>query len=183
MPASVQRVAVGGIFVVVMAGSTIYAFARPTSGQTATAARPIDGIPCDQDGQPAVHFHAHLDIFAGGRQVTVPAGIGIPSSGSCLYWMHTHDTSGVIHIEVPAGRTIRSLKLGDFLAIWGKGPTTTSTMAGISIGPNRRAIVIVDGRRYTGDPDGIVLTAHELITLAISPPDVSQPDFQFRQGF
>jgi hypothetical protein len=182
MPASVLRVAVGGIFVVVMAGSTIYALARPTSGQTANAARPIDGIPCDQGEQPAVHFHAHLDIFAGGRQVTVPAGIGIPSSGLCVYWIHTHDASGVIHIEVPAGRTVRSFTLGDFLAIWGKGPTTTTSMAGISIGPNRRAVVIVDGRRYSDDPDAIVLTAHELITLEISPPEVSQPDFQFRQG-
>jgi hypothetical protein len=100
----------------------------------------------------------------------------------CLYWIHTHDNSGVIHVEVPAGQPIRSFTLGDFLAIWGKAPTTTARVAGISVGPGERAVVIVDGRPYTGDPDTIALAAHELITLEISPPDVPQPDFKFRAG-
>jgi hypothetical protein len=54
--------------------------------------------------------------YVNGKQVSVPAGIGIASDNTCFYWLHTHTSDGVIHIEAPSGR---SFTLGNFLDIWG----------------------------------------------------------------
>ena len=43
--------------------------------------------------------------------MTVPADIGIPQSANCLYWVHTHDNSGIIHIESPVKRTIHARRV------------------------------------------------------------------------
>jgi len=178
--APVLRLVVGGLFVFVLAGSTVYALVRSTAGETGTTPKSINGIRCNRLEQLALHIHAHLDIFLGDRQITVPARIGIPSSGLCIYWIHTHDTTGVIHIEAPADQASRSFTLGDFLAIWGKGPITSTSVAGVPIGHGQQLVVIVDGRHYTGDPNRILLKAHGRITLEIVPPENPQPDFKIR---
>ena len=75
--------------------------------QTAVAAadgRPIAGIQCERQEYGDFHIHAHLDVFIDGAARTVPAMIGILPVQKCLYWMHTHDESGIIHIEAPKKR-------------------------------------------------------------------------------
>jgi hypothetical protein len=62
-----------------------------------------------------VHLHQHLDLYVDGRQVPVPAGIGIDPAVRFAP-LHTHDTSGVIHLESP---TVRTYTLGQFFAVWG----------------------------------------------------------------
>ena len=44
----------------------------------------------------------------------IPADIGIIPE-KCIYWLHTHDNSGIMHIESP---TKRNFTLGQFLQIW-----------------------------------------------------------------
>lgn len=80
-----------------------------------------------------MHIHAHIAVIQDGRELVVPKEIGIsselwkdhsldefgPSSG-LLAPMHTHDTSGTIHIE---STVEREYTLGEFLAIWGLDPT------------------------------------------------------------
>jgi len=46
-----------------------------------------------------LHFHAHLDIFVDGKRVAVPALVGLNPGAGYLTELHTHDASGVIHIE------------------------------------------------------------------------------------
>ncbi|MGH9992597.1 MAG: hypothetical protein ACREAZ_08145 [Nitrososphaera sp.] len=79
-----------------------------------------------------MHIHAHLAVVQDGEQLEVPKEIGIssdlwkdrsldrfgPSSG-LLSPMHTHDTSGTIHIE---STVERGYTLGEFLSIWGLEP-------------------------------------------------------------
>ena len=58
----------------------------------------------------------HLTIEIAAR-VRVPADIGIVTAGYaviCLYWLHTHDDSGTIHVEAPGG----TFTLADFFAVW-----------------------------------------------------------------
>jgi hypothetical protein len=75
----------------------------------------IDDIKCDKAEHFNFHYHAHLDIFVNGFSYLVPAGIGIKPP-DCIYWLHTHDISGIIHVESAENKTFN---LGQFFVIWG----------------------------------------------------------------
>ena len=75
----------------------------------------LDDIECGPMEQFVYHIHSHLDIFVNGENYTVPALIGI--TNNCFYWLHTHDQSGIIHIESPDKR---DFNLGQFFDLWNK---------------------------------------------------------------
>jgi hypothetical protein len=147
----------------------------------------VHGIQCSNGEQTVYHIHAHLAVFVNGAQRTVPYGIGIPGgtatpeatggpyvgSGTCFYWLHSHDQSGVIHIESPVQK---DYTLGDYFAIWGQ--PLTSGRAGSATGA---LTVYVDGKRYAGDPASITLTAHKLIQIDVGK-DVPPQSFTFPAG-
>jgi len=65
------------------------------------------GLPALGREGTALHIHAHLDVFVHGRRIAVPAGIGI--GPDFISPLHTHDTSGVVHVESPDVRTYLAL--------------------------------------------------------------------------
>ncbi|MGD1838197.1 MAG: hypothetical protein ACPKPY_09090 [Nitrososphaeraceae archaeon] len=75
----------------------------------------IMGIKCESMEHSAYHIHTHLLIFIDGRSLDIPANIGISLDDNCLYWLHTHQNDGIIHIESPTNTTFT---LGQFFAIW-----------------------------------------------------------------
>jgi hypothetical protein len=60
------------------------------------------------------HIHTKLIIIIDNQLYPIPANIGIIPE-KCIYWLHTHDNSGLIHIESPIKR---NFTLGQFLQIW-----------------------------------------------------------------
>lgn len=62
---------------------------------------PMNGVTCDTMEQGGYHIQVHLTIDVNGQRVTVPKGIGIATDGSCFYWLHTHTSDGILHIEAP----------------------------------------------------------------------------------
>lgn len=61
------------------------------------------------EGQ-AEHIHVHLALYRNGKPIVVPAFVGIPfnqgiAGSACFYWLHTHATSGTVHVEAPAAGT------------------------------------------------------------------------------
>jgi hypothetical protein len=146
--------------------------------------QPVDGIDGSSREMLAVHIHAHLALFSKGQQIAVPYGIGIVGPfhanngfvgmGSGIYWLHTHDATGIIHVESPDARTYT---LGQFFDIWGE-PLDTHSVAGLQ-GAVR---AYVDGKLYKGNPRDIVLTAHRQITLEVGSPIVTPPEYVFPSG-
>jgi hypothetical protein len=60
----------------------------------------------------AEHYHPHLAITVDGTPEEVPANVGI--SEDCMSELHTHDTSGEIHIETAVrGKTFTLLDYFD----------------------------------------------------------------------
>ncbi len=134
---------------------------------------PIDNVSCQSTEQGGTHVHAHVMMYVNGTKTSMPANVGIAPDGSCLYWLHTHDDSGVIHIEAPAGV---SVTFGNFLDIWQQRflqlgyPSQLSDSTGWQ--------VYVNGKPFTGDFRTIPLQSHTLITLAYHSPGV-QPDTNY----
>jgi len=73
------------------------------------------GVPTMAEGG-GEHFHPHIEVYANGERITVPANIGIDPTQppTMMAGLHTHDESGTIHNEAGSGST-----LGQFFAIWG----------------------------------------------------------------
>jgi hypothetical protein len=137
---------------------------------TSNGAPVIDGIKCQPEHLES-HYHAHLTLLRDGKPVKVPAYIGIDFKHQCLYWLHTHDATGIMHIESPDTRTY---DLGQFFDVWGQ-PLSQTQAAQL----NGKLKVFVGNREYSGDPRKIVLKPHELITIeqgkVVEPPPFSFP--------
>jgi hypothetical protein len=119
-------------------------------------------LPQLQMEADAYHIHQHLDLYVNGRHLTVPALIGINLKQRYLDPLHTHDPSGIIHIESP---TTTDYTLGQFFAVWGLRLNRTC-VGGLRVGGDKTLCAWVNGTRVHGDPARIVLKAHQEIVLA-----------------
>lgn len=75
-------------------------------------------IPCLPNGHEAIaqHIHPVISIFVDGEREVIPANVGI--DGRCMREVHTHDTTGTIHIETKEPDTTYTLP--DFFAMLGE---------------------------------------------------------------
>ena len=129
----------------------------------------------------ALHTHQHLTITVDGTAVPVPAGLGIDEAAQQLSAIHTHDASGVVHVESPEVRTFR---LGQVFTEW------NVRLAPNTVGPyvnGKDGVVLavfVNQRRYTGDPTKIALTRHEDIDIVVTHggTPVAPPKFRWPAG-
>ena len=137
-------------------------------------------------GMPAasgatLHTHEHLDVFVDGnrvtvgditarhsvlRGVTVPANVGINTNQGFLGPLHTHDDSGVIHVE---SQTNSVFTLGEFFDVWGVRFTPTC-IGGYCAGGGKELKVYVDGHLVRGDPQRVELIAHQEIAVVFGTP-------------
>jgi hypothetical protein len=149
---------------------------------------PIDGIGSGSMEEHVFHIHAHLAIYVDGVLKWLPHGIGVVgplvldparedpfiTAAQAFYWLHTHDESGVIHMEAPKPR---DFVLGEFFDLW-RQPLSLGQV-GPALGP---VTVLVDGHSFTGDPRTIPLTAHTVIQLDVGTVVPFQP-FDFPAGY
>ncbi|MFL6117929.1 MAG: hypothetical protein ACJ786_42230 [Catenulispora sp.] len=116
-----------------------------------------------------VHYHAHLDVIVDGQQVTVPQYIGIDENAQTITALHTHDTSGILHIE--SAEDI-PFKLGQVFAEWGQ-PLTGTQVGPVAIGPDKALKLIVNGKEVGGDPAQYVLKAHDEVVVWVGAKDAT----------
>ncbi len=180
-------VIIGVVAALVLAiGATAYYYivAAPAQKQastssTADSTQPgatVNGVGCDQQEQNLLHTHSHLAIYINGQSVPLPANIGIESDNSCLYWLHTHDTTGVIHVESPQNR---QFTLGNFFDVWGK--QFQQLQYPPELNQTDGWVVYVNGKPYNGNFRNILLAPHTLITLAFQSPN-AKPDTTYNWG-
>ena len=151
-------------------------------------------------GQEYVNLHVHpwlrinvnTDTSGGNTTVpiTIPAAVGIlspgfnqgaVSSGSCYEPMHTHDSSGIIHIESQS--TSDQYTLANFFKIWQVTCQIQSQDCVLINGVNRPIVfnqtdilgytsgqghtvsLIVDGQNYTSpNPENLVMNNYDYCT-------------------
>ncbi len=120
------------------------------------------GLPALGREGTALHIHQHLDVFVHGRRVSVPAGIGIAAAQGFISPLHTHDASGIVHVESPQ---VRTFTLGQLFGVWGVR-LTRRCLGGYCASGADRLRVYTDGRPYTGDPRVLPLAPHAEIVVA-----------------
>ena len=158
-----------GVVALAVAGLVYLVVAQ--SQTPANAAYPVvDNISCQSTEQGGTHIHAHVTMYVNGTKTPIPANVGIAPDSSCLYWLHTHDDSGVIHIEAPEGV---SATFGNFLDIWGQRFQQVGYPSQLSDATGWQ--VYVNGKPFRGNFHTIPLQSHTLITLAYNSPWI-QPD-------
>ncbi|HKE37945.1 MAG TPA: hypothetical protein VKB39_10950 [Candidatus Baltobacteraceae bacterium] len=106
----------------------------PPDGDTPTGGhgQTIDGkVPCLPTMGNAYHVHVFLGIVYRGQLMAVPDTIGMKEPGpevdgftnsaKCFYEIHTHDASGIVHLEVAEPHPLSSVvfKLKHVLDVWG----------------------------------------------------------------
>jgi hypothetical protein len=140
--------------------------------------QPVDGVYCDTLEQSVEHIHAHLSIYINGANVPLVANTGIAPVGvtssanvTCYYWLHTHDASGVIHIESP---TKKPFTLNQFLDIWEKFSSSSSALP-TQLLSSTGWVIYVNGKQVNTDFNHLQLHAHDLITIAYNSPGI-KPD-------
>jgi hypothetical protein len=162
------------------AGATIGA-ATYASGDSSTGGQgaPVDGIACDTT-TPVQHIHVHLTLIADGQQRAIPIAIGVGDpfilqnfvvAARCYYWLHTHDATGIVHVEAPVTTTFN---LGQFFAIWGQ-PLSSGNVAGFT----GTVTAYVDSTLYTGDLAAIDFQEHRQITLIVGAVPDTIPVYAF----
>lgn len=145
----------------------IHASGPATVAQSLFGGLPIDGIHCDVQEGTVEHIHTRLQIFNRGKSLTIPAMIGIPRQGTCLYWVHTHSGDGYIHIESPV---VRTFTLGQFFDIWGEDLSWTKA-SDVQAPHGKRLSIWLNGTLWHGkDPREIALRDRETIVIQNGPP-------------
>ncbi len=169
----------------------------PMLGNTASGGtgQPVDGTTCDTQMSDNYHVHVYLGVIANGQQMALPAGAGMvnpqpPVNGfvnlaTCFYHLHTHDSSGIVHIEdpdpqnLPVTQSLYTLKT--FLDIWGvtadanhfgpfQGPVEVFTSGQTYQGNSNGSTVNASSYTYYGDdPTNIPLYSHEVIWVEVGP--------------
>ncbi|GAA1707912.1 hypothetical protein GCM10009765_66810 [Fodinicola feengrottensis] len=133
-------------------------WAAPTDPSAAIQAA---GLPLLSAEGTVEHIHAHLDVIADGKPVQVPAELGIDEAGGHISPLHTHDTTGVIHVESPVKK---DFTLGQFFTEW-RVSLASDHIGGLKVSSDQVFRAYVNGKLVQGDPAALVLHAHDEIAL------------------
>jgi hypothetical protein len=148
----------------------------PSLGEHARRGLAIGDLRCTTSRRPVAA--AHVELFAHGHVVIVPAGLGVApprrragayvTGGRCRYPIWTSEPTGLVRLAR------RDLTLGDLFALWGQ-PLSRERMA------RWRATVRahVSGVPWRGDPRRIPLLPHAQVVVQAGLP-VLRPNARYR---
>jgi hypothetical protein len=148
--------------------------------------QPVGDVPCRKTMfTNRYHVHFYLGIVDQGQQIALPDAIGMVDPGppvngftnvaGCFYFLHTHDSSGIVHVEVPQQLPLSDsiYTLAKLLSVWGLQASASG------LGPLHGPVHVFVGNvplqqttvsayhEYSGDPNDIQLKSHEVIWIEI----------------
>ena len=119
------------------------------------------------------HYHSHITMYVDGQKVVVPQNIGIDEGTNTLSPIHTHDTSGVIHVESDTADFTSNLQ--NVFDIWGV-KFDSQCVGGYCNGVK----MWVNGKPNT-ELGSYVMKPHDAITIVEgTPPSGFKPDPSYK---
>src|SRR5271165_721352 len=164
------------VVVIIIIGA---AFVETRNGVTTTSILTPGGLrfpfSCLPSESLFLHIHPYLRIIVNGQNISIPGAIGIQNavpegsstwgevygggSASCFEPVHTHDASGILHIESP---TNTNYTLGDFFTIWNQTYSyalvngtrhpvvfNSTDILGYTTNSTYKIVLLVDGKAST----------------------------------
>jgi hypothetical protein len=125
------------------------------------------------------HIQSLLHVYVDRKPVTVPANVGLDQSTGTFSPLHTHDTSGIVHME--ADRTY-PFTIGQFFAVWGVR-FADDQLGPYKSGDGEQLQVYVNGKRVS-DPVDYVMHEHDNIVVGYGKPGSfpTEPPANFPPG-
>ena len=122
------------------------------------------GIP--PGGKETFPLHAMLHIYVNGLLVPLPKNIGLDAAKHLESSLHTHDSTGIIHMEAP--HPYRYM-LGDFFAVWGVklGPAQVGGLKGYG---EDHLHFYLNGKPLS-NPAALVLHKDDSVVIGYGPPN------------
>jgi hypothetical protein len=131
----------------------------------------ILGLP--EPGKEKYHIHTQLRVYVDGLLVPVPAKIAFDPAKRIVAGLHTHDQSGVIHLE--ADKPFKAT-LGDVFYLWGLR-LAANEVGGLRDDGDERVQAFVNGKPIS-DPAAHVLRKDDNIVVGYGKPGTfpTRPD-------
>jgi hypothetical protein len=136
------------------------------------------GLPDPSD--TVFHIHANLKVYTDGKPQKVPANVGIDQGSQFITSLHTHDATGVIHMEAVQPYPF---KLGQFFQVWNV-PLSATQIGSYHAGKGLVLQLWVNGKQIKGDPAAYVMKAHDLMVVGFGKPGSfpTKSNFKFPAG-
>jgi hypothetical protein len=148
----------------VIIGAAIAIVVMVLTGGSSPDEPDVAGLPCESGERLDYHVHATVSIIIDGEPRSIPANIGV-SPGECIYWLHTHDDRGLIHVEAPREG---NYTLGQFFAIWGQ-PLSSTQLLDRTTDDGHVITATVNGQGFEANPADIALTDGAVVILEFGP--------------
>jgi hypothetical protein len=162
-----QLLLIGQIF----NGRSSTRYASGTAGATRIQCSPVESL--------ATHYHVALLIHRNGGTDVLPAQTGINTF--CLYWIHVHDDSGIVHVEAPAAYRDHAFVLADVFAV-AKTRFDANHLGSASF-PGTALSVYVDGVKWSGSPGDVPLVDLQTIDVVAPGESFSYLPYDWPSGF
>jgi hypothetical protein len=111
------------------------------------------------------HVHAQLNVYVNGKQTPVPANIGIDPQGRFISPIHTHDATGVVHME---STRYYPFTLGEFVNVW--GVYFTNNQLGAYKDGNGNVLQLWVNGKQIADPVHYKMRPHDVMVLGYGKP-------------
>ena len=144
-------------------------FHPPAVTPAVKAGRPVGGLRC---AGVARLQRAHLEVFARGRVLIIPAGVGVSRARACTYAARTTTPTGVVEFDAS-----KRLTVGTFFQIWGQ-PLARDRLLSFS----GRVRAYVGGKRWHAPVGAIPLRRHAEIVLQVGPYVPPHTTYLFGRG-
>jgi hypothetical protein len=155
----------------------------------AAVVRPEGVLRCTTS--PVARYGAHLELFAAGHVVVIPAGIGLAppqrrqgafvTGGRCSYPLRTIEPTGVIEVAPSLLGSAHTPSLADLFAEWAQ-PLSARRLAGFRARGRSVVVGFVGGRRWFGALGAIPLLRHTQIVLEVNGAVLPHKRYRFQDG-
>jgi hypothetical protein len=146
--------------------------------ETAHMAQRVRILGLPEPGKEKFHVHAQLRVYVDGLLVPVPSHIGLDQPRHIAAGLHTHDNSGVIHLE--ADKPFKAT-LGDVFYLWGLR-LAANELGGLRNDGDEQVRAFVNGKPVA-DPAAHVLAKDDNVVVAYGKPGTfpTRPDTKLLQ--